>query len=48
LYVGINQAAAQGAQFFRISGPTATTITAFNLDGTLVWSNARPGATYTV
>ena len=39
---------AQGAQFFRIAGPTATTITAFRPDGTLVWSNAQPGATYTI
>ena len=45
---GVHQAAAQGARFFRISGPTATIITAFNPDGTLVWSNAQPGATYTV
>jgi PKD repeat protein len=36
------------ARFFRISGPTATIITAFNPDGTLVWSNAQPGASYTV
>jgi formylglycine-generating enzyme required for sulfatase activity len=48
LLAGINQAAAQGMRFFRISGRTATTITAFNRDGTLVWSNAQPGATYTV
>ena len=48
LLAGIHQAAAQGAQFFRISGPAATTITAFNPDGTMVWSNAQPGATYTV
>jgi sulfatase modifying factor 1 len=44
----VHQAAAQGARYFRISGPAATTITAFNPDGTLVWSNAQPGATYTV
>jgi formylglycine-generating enzyme required for sulfatase activity len=48
LLAGINQAAAQGTRFFRISGPAATTITAFRPDGTLVWSNAQPGATYTV
>jgi formylglycine-generating enzyme required for sulfatase activity len=48
LLAGIHHAAAQGTQFFRISGPAATTITAFNPDGTLVWSNAQPGATYTV
>ena len=48
LLAGVHQAAAQGTRFFRISGPTATTIIAFNPDGTLVWSNASPGATYTV
>ena len=45
---GINQAAAQGARFFRISGPAATTIMSFNPDGTLVWSNALPGTNYTI
>ena len=40
--------AVHGAQFFRIAGPAATTILAFKPDGTLVWSNAQPGATYTV
>jgi formylglycine-generating enzyme required for sulfatase activity len=48
LFAGIHQAAAQGARFFRISGPAATTITAFNPDGTLVWSNALAGTNYTV
>ncbi len=48
LLTGVHQAAAQTAQFFRIVGPTAVTITAFNPDGTLVWSGATPGATYTV
>jgi formylglycine-generating enzyme required for sulfatase activity len=48
LLAGVHQAAAQGTRFFRISGPTATTITAFRSDGTLVWSNALPGATYTI
>ena len=47
LLAGINQAAAQGARFFRISGPAATTIMSFNRDGTMVWSNAQPG-TYTI
>jgi alpha-tubulin suppressor-like RCC1 family protein/formylglycine-generating enzyme required for sulfatase activity len=46
-YTSINQTALQ-AQFFRISGPTATTITAFNPDGTMVWSNAQLGASYTI
>jgi formylglycine-generating enzyme required for sulfatase activity len=48
LLAGVHQAAAQGSRFFRISGPTEITITAFNPDGTLVWSNAQPGATYTI
>jgi formylglycine-generating enzyme len=48
LLAGVHLAAARGAQFFRIVGPTVTTITAFHPDGTLVWSNATPGATYTV
>jgi formylglycine-generating enzyme required for sulfatase activity len=44
----VHRAAAQGAQFFRIAGPTATTITSLRADGTLVWSNALPGAAYTI
>jgi prepilin-type N-terminal cleavage/methylation domain-containing protein len=43
-----NQAAAQSSQFFRISGPSPTSITAFNSDGTLVWSNAMVGTNYTI
>jgi formylglycine-generating enzyme required for sulfatase activity len=46
--LALGTAAVQAAQFFRIAGPTATTITAFRPDGTLVWSNAQPGATYTI
>ena len=42
------QTEAQSSQFFRISGPAATSITAFNPDGTLVWSNAMAGTNYTV
>jgi formylglycine-generating enzyme required for sulfatase activity len=48
LFVGIHQGAAQGTRFFRVSGPAATSIISFNPDGTLVWSNASPGATYTI
>ena len=44
----VHQATAQGTRFFRISGPSATTITAFRTDGTLIWSNALPGTNYTV
>ena len=40
--------AAQGTRFFRISGPSAATITAFQPDGTMTWSNALPGTNYTV
>jgi formylglycine-generating enzyme len=48
LVASAHQAAAQGARFFRIYGPAATTITAFRPDGTLVWSNALPGTNYTI
>ena len=44
----VHKAAAQGAVFFRISGPAATTITAFNPDGTIVWSNASVSTNYIV
>jgi formylglycine-generating enzyme required for sulfatase activity len=48
MFASIEQAAAQGARFFRVSGPAATVITAFRPDGTLVWSNALTGTNYTV
>jgi formylglycine-generating enzyme len=48
LIAGVHQSAAQGARFFRIAGPTATTITTFRADGTLVWSNALAGTNYTI
>jgi hypothetical protein len=48
LLAGIHEAAAQAAQFFRIAGPAATKIIAFRPDGTLVWTNARPGTNYTI
>ena len=48
LLADVGEAAAQEAQFFRISGPAATTITSFNSDGTLVWSNTLPGTNYTI
>ena len=38
----------QGTQFFRISGPTSTSIVSFRTDGTIIWSNAQPGAIYTI
>lgn len=46
--VNVHYAAAQDTRFFRIVGPTATTIASFRSDGTLVWSNAQPGVTYTI
>jgi sulfatase modifying factor 1 len=39
---------AEGARFFRISGPVATTITAFRADGTMVWTNTPTNTTFTV
>jgi formylglycine-generating enzyme required for sulfatase activity len=45
---GIHQAVAQGARFFRISGPANAAIIAFRPDGTLVWSNSLPGTNYTI
>ncbi len=48
MLAGINQAAAQGARFFRISGPATTAISAFRPDGTMVWSNAQPATNYTI
>jgi len=38
----------QVLQFFRISGPAATTITALLQDGTLVWNTIQAGGTYTI
>ena len=35
-------------QFFRVAGPSATTIIYFGRDGTLVFSNAVVGGTYTI
>ena len=49
LLAGEHQAAAQKSQFFRIAGPTATTIITLNPDGTLVWTNAQTSSkSYTV
>ena len=39
---------AQETRFFRISGPVATSITAFRTDGTMVWTNAPTNTTFTV
>ena len=48
LFGAVLQADAQSARFFRIVGPSAATVIAFQADGTLVWTNAQAGATYTV
>jgi formylglycine-generating enzyme required for sulfatase activity len=50
----VSQGGVQGAtgatstQFFRVAGPSATTIISFGRDGTLVFSNAIVGGTYTI
>jgi formylglycine-generating enzyme required for sulfatase activity len=48
LLASLNPGNAQTAQFFRVVGPTATSITSLNQDGTIVWSGATSGAIYTV
>jgi sulfatase modifying factor 1 len=40
--------ATHGAQFFRIAGPVATTITALSADGHITWTNSPTNATFTV
>jgi formylglycine-generating enzyme required for sulfatase activity len=39
---------ADEARFFRVVGPTPTTITAFTPDGYITWTNAQIGTNYTV
>jgi len=39
---------AEEARFFRITGPMASTITAFSADGYVTWTNAPTNATFTV
>ena len=41
-------ARAEETQFFRVAGPTASTITAFSADGYVTWINAPTNATFTV
>ena len=48
LFTGIYQVSGQGTQYFRITGPAATKITAFRPDGTLVWTNALARTNYTI
>jgi len=48
LIAGVHQSAAQGARFFQMAGPVASTITAFSADGYVTWTNAPTNATFTV
>ncbi|MEJ0089177.1 MAG: SUMF1/EgtB/PvdO family nonheme iron enzyme [Limisphaerales bacterium] len=48
LLAGINQSIAQGTRYFRIYGPATTTISTFQPDGIIIWSNALPGTNYIV
>jgi formylglycine-generating enzyme required for sulfatase activity len=48
MLMAVARAAAQATEFYQISGPAASTILSFNQEGMLTWSNALPGATYTV
>jgi len=40
--------AVHGAQFFRIAGPVATTITGLSVDGYITWTNSPTNATFTI
>ena len=46
--LALGTVAAQGAQFFRISGPVKTTITALSADGHITWSNSPTNAIFIV
>jgi len=48
LWLVVPGAVAGEAKFFRIVGPTATTITAFSSDGYITWTNAQVGTNYRV
>jgi len=48
LFAATHHAVAQGARFFRISGPTLAKIIAFRSDGTLVWSTVTTQVAYTI
>jgi formylglycine-generating enzyme required for sulfatase activity len=48
LLASLPPVAVQGTRFVWISGPAATTIRASLSDGTIVWSNALPGTSYSV
>ena len=46
--LALGTVAAQGAQFFRIAGPVATTITGLSVDGYITWTNSPTNATFTI
>ncbi len=48
LWLVVPRIVADEARFFRVVGPTATTITAFTPDGYITWTNAQPGTNYIV
>jgi formylglycine-generating enzyme len=48
LWLLVPRIVADEARFFRVVGPSATTITAFTSDGYITWTNAQPGTNYTV
>jgi formylglycine-generating enzyme len=48
VWAGSPRVLATDAGFFRVVGPTPTTITAFSADGYITWTDALVGATYTV
>jgi formylglycine-generating enzyme required for sulfatase activity len=48
LLAGIHPTFAQDTRFFRLAGPTPTKITAFQIDGSLIWTNGRAGTNYIV
>ena len=48
LWLVVPRIVADEVRFFRVVGPTATTITAFTPDGYITWTNAQIGSNYTV
>jgi formylglycine-generating enzyme required for sulfatase activity len=44
----VDQAAAQSARFFRISGPAATSLSALRADGSIIWTNSKPDTNFTI
>lgn len=44
----LSSSLAQEARFFRVVGPVATTITAFDVEGHVTWTNSPTNATFTI